>query len=134
MSDDWLSVEQAARALGISTKTVRRKIASGELPSRKEPTPRGERWLVQLSGQIAPSTTLDTGQNAPVQSLLVLSQGFQALQEHNTGLAQELARVQDERVDMSRQLGRLEAELAAARTEVERLKKSRPWWQRWTRP
>ena len=32
---EWLSVEQTAEVLGVSERTVRRRIAAGDLPSRK---------------------------------------------------------------------------------------------------
>jgi len=43
-----LTVTEAAQVLGISTATVKRRLASGELTGRKEPRPQGSRWLVEV--------------------------------------------------------------------------------------
>jgi len=41
-------VSEAATALGVSPTTVRRRIADGRLPARREPYRQAFRWLVQL--------------------------------------------------------------------------------------
>ena len=43
-----LSTQEAARRLGISPATVRRKIAAGELQAEREARPQGARWWVLL--------------------------------------------------------------------------------------
>jgi excisionase family DNA binding protein len=46
----WLTTADAARALGVSPSTVRRRIADGQLTARREPHRRSFRWLVLLPG------------------------------------------------------------------------------------
>lgn len=46
---DKLTVKQAALALGISAQTVRRRIAKGQLPAKKEMTEFGATWLIPAS-------------------------------------------------------------------------------------
>jgi len=43
-----VSVGEAARRLGVSTDTIRRRIGKGELTAHQEPTPQGFRWEVEL--------------------------------------------------------------------------------------
>lgn len=43
-----VSVTEAARELGISTETVRRRIKSGDLPAERAIRPQGTVWLVSL--------------------------------------------------------------------------------------
>ena len=50
MNEDerWCTVPLAAKALGVSPSTVRRRIAAGTLTARKEPAGRRFRWLVSI--------------------------------------------------------------------------------------
>jgi len=43
-----ISVGEAARRLGVSTDTIRRRISKGELLAHREPTPQGYRWEIEL--------------------------------------------------------------------------------------
>lgn len=44
----WMSISEAARALGISPDTVKRRMAAGQLLSKQEQRPQGYRWLVEV--------------------------------------------------------------------------------------
>ncbi len=48
MATRRLSIEEAADVLGLSARTVRRRIRSGILPSEREATPQGYRYVVLL--------------------------------------------------------------------------------------
>lgn len=52
--DRWGSVSDAAQVFGVSVDTIRRRMKRGELTTRREQTPQGFRWLIQLPGQAAP--------------------------------------------------------------------------------
>ena len=41
-----LTITQTADLLGVSTKTIRRRIASGEVKAEKQKTSKGYRWLI----------------------------------------------------------------------------------------
>ena len=43
-----VSIQEAARALGVAQDTIRRRIRRGELQAHQEPTPQGFRWVVVL--------------------------------------------------------------------------------------
>lgn len=44
----WVPISEAARLLGVSADTVKRRIAAGQLRSRQEQRPQGYRWLVEV--------------------------------------------------------------------------------------
>lgn len=52
-----LSTLEAARRLGISVATVRRRIAVGELTAEQEVRPQGKRWVVLLDDRSDASPT-----------------------------------------------------------------------------
>ena len=43
-----VSIQEAARALGVAQDTVKRRIRRGKLQAHQEPTPQGFRWAVEL--------------------------------------------------------------------------------------
>jgi len=43
-----VSVGEAARRLGVSVDTIRRRIGKGEITAHQEPTPQGFRWEIEL--------------------------------------------------------------------------------------
>lgn len=47
MALEWLTVSQAAAALGVSTRTVQKRIARGEIEARRVPWQKGERFEIE---------------------------------------------------------------------------------------
>ncbi len=43
-----VGITEAAQRLGVSDDTIRRRIRVGQLEGRREKTPRGYRWVVQV--------------------------------------------------------------------------------------
>ena len=63
---------QAAKALGLDVRTVRRMIASGELEGGSVPKPQRKHWFVysdQLPGSWAPTAAVPPGMGADVAAL-----------------------------------------------------------------
>jgi len=63
---------QAAKALGLDVRTVRRMIASGELEGGSVPKPQRKQWFVysdQLPGSWAPTAAVPPGMGAEVAAL-----------------------------------------------------------------
>jgi hypothetical protein len=51
-----VTIAEAAKCLGKSTDSIRRRIAKGELKARKVPSPHGEIYLVELPDDATPGT------------------------------------------------------------------------------
>ena len=51
-----VTIAEAAKRLGKSTDSIRRRIAKGELKARKVPSPHGEIYLVELPDDATSST------------------------------------------------------------------------------
>ncbi|HEX6508230.1 MAG TPA: helix-turn-helix domain-containing protein [Chloroflexota bacterium] len=48
MSDEWFTLDTAAKHLGVSTRTLRRWIHAGKLQAELRPGPYGQQYLVPL--------------------------------------------------------------------------------------
>ena len=57
----WVTLREAARALGVSVSTIRRQVQAGELPARLSHGKHGERYLIDLSPD-------DSRKSEPVQA------------------------------------------------------------------
>jgi len=57
----WVTLREAARALGVSVSTIRRQVQAGELPARLAHGKHGERYLIDLSPD-------DSNKPEPVQA------------------------------------------------------------------
>ena len=53
-----VTIAEAAKCLGKSIDSIRRRIAKGELKARKVPSPHGEIYLVELPDDATPSTPI----------------------------------------------------------------------------
>jgi hypothetical protein len=49
-----VTIAEAAKCLGMSIDSIRRRIAKNELKARKVPSPHGEIYLVELPDDVAP--------------------------------------------------------------------------------
>jgi excisionase family DNA binding protein len=56
---DKLTIKQAAEALKCSHQTIRRRIAKGEIPAKKEATEFGEAWYIPTEFISAATSTVD---------------------------------------------------------------------------
>jgi len=104
-----VSIGEAARRLGVSTDTIRRRIGKGELLAHREPTPQGYRWEIELQ----PNDQPINGQDVLVTTL----------QAQVQAQAEEL----DARRREVQELHVLLQSAQAALTAPER----RPWWRWW---
>ena len=50
-----VNIAEAAKCLGMSIDSIRRRIAKGELKARKVPSPHGEIYMVELSDNVVPA-------------------------------------------------------------------------------
>jgi excisionase family DNA binding protein len=63
LSPDWLTVSQAAAALGISERTVRRRCESGKLAANLATTDNGREWQIEAAAAIGAATAADAAAN-----------------------------------------------------------------------
>jgi len=95
----WLPLTTAARRLGISIDTVRRRAKDGTYSSRKVPTRYGPAWQVLVESSLL--------QAAPGAEL-----GAPAAERADvTALVHLVGSLQDRLVDLARQVGYLEGRL-----------------------
>jgi len=110
------TVEQAAQYLGISSKSVRNRLARGHLAGQQEPSPGGFRWVIELPDQDTPGTPQNGHTETTGQVIELL-----------TAQVTELQRQLEVR---EREVGQLHV-LLGQRALSEG--KSAPWWIPWRR-
>src|SRR5215212_11708779 len=99
MDEQWVSLRDAAEALGVSTDTVRRRLKRGDLPGEQRSTPHGPSWFVLLPRETA--AVAAPGDEPPVPGAVNELTGaaieLAVLQERVAGLEATLTQVQEER-------------------------------------
>ncbi len=136
---DGLSVQEAASHFGVSEKTIRRRIHSGELAAYKLPVSQGYEWRILLDGQVdtdaaqvdAPSSVqlngkaahvddhaeqLDTPPDQPAEGRgyidpALINIVLQPLREELEEARREQRRLHDENIELAGRLGYFQAEL-----------------------
>jgi len=129
-----VSISEAARRLGVSSDTIRRRIGRGELVAHQEATPQGYRWEIEIDLSDQPLN----GHDSNLEALVT------ALQSQIQGQTIELDARRREVEDKQAQVQAQAEELDARRREVQELHvllqtaqavltapKSRPWWRWW---
>jgi hypothetical protein len=148
-SGAWLTLAEAARTLGISEKTARRRAKAGQLEARQVPTQHGPTWQVRLPDGVPTDSRVDSGgtQAATMLELVRLVGELQAK-------AEAAAMWQGRAEALAERLALTESRLAAlsapapAQSPVAAQKTastpdaitepsapgepgSAPWWRRW---
>ena len=120
MSRQGLSIAEAAKSLGVSTRTVRRFIKSGKIDAQLVPGPFGQEYrILELPKGLGKKKPLDNmSSQATVQTPVQIMEIIRELQEKNLNLAAQLG-VATERIRHLENEVRL---LTGA--------KSKPWWKR----
>lgn len=138
MPHEWVSVREAARRLGISPETVRRRIEAGELVGEREALGGSrERFRVRMetpqgaSGErpdmpMTPST-LDATET-PTNASALTGRALEIMEALLRANAETFERQAETIADLRERAGRAEASLEAANAELTRLRK--PWWRK----
>lgn len=148
---EWLTVEAAAKRLGVSAATVKRRIGDGkpvrlagdrsvELEAEMIERPQGHEWRVRITGELPPltsdhergdteSTPLLNGAQEDSGALLAaldamtgLVADVRVLERENGALRAERDAAEARAADLADRLAQAEAKLAARR-----------WWRFWGR-
>jgi hypothetical protein len=135
----WLSVQAAARAYGVNPRTIRRRIARGELAALQIVGEHGPEYRVPPpAGATHPYTPLDTAPDSgrAVDSPPVTEPGalVPVIQQYVSALQGQLADLQAARLADARQIGALEERIAHLQAELEQAHATPParpaWWRR----
>ncbi len=116
MARQGLSISQAARSLGVSSRTVRRYIKSGKIYAELVTGPFGQEYqILELPPDLHKRKPVD---NTPIQTPIQVIDIIKDLQEKNLALAAQLG-IATERIRNLENNVRL---LTAG--------KQQPWWKR----
>jgi hypothetical protein len=109
-----VTITEAARRLGISERTVRRRLHNGELPGRQVATPQGFVWTVEVPDDVPNDQTNGKATDGELEAL------------------RELVAVLKNQVETKdQQIKELHVLLQQAQTALPAPKEDRPsWWQR----
>jgi excisionase family DNA binding protein len=121
----YLTVREAAEQLGISEKTVRRRIKNGSLPAELKQGDYGQQYFIPADAIETAQAITDVVEVKRVYDVQALSMAVvQALDERNKTLESELATIREE--------------LAATREALQKLQETltqqqrpRAWWRFW---
>jgi hypothetical protein len=114
------TISEAARRLGVSEHTVRRRVRSGELSGKQVPTPQGFTWIVDIPEDLPEPET----SSSEVQSLRELVAN---LQDRINAQGKELEA-------KNKQIEQLHILLQQAQAALPAPRDNRSWWRRvWRR-
>ncbi len=119
-----VTIAEAAKCLGKSTDSIRRRIAKGELKARKVPSPHGEIYLVELPDDVTATPSVsDDKEDNPI--------AVEAMRKTISILETELEARRREVQELHVLLQQAQKQLPPGKAEgVEETPKKVPWWRR----
>jgi transposase-like protein len=112
-----VTITEAARRLGISERTVRRRLHNGDLPGRQLATPQGFVWTVEMPDDVPSDQTNGKAADGELEALREL-----------------VAVLKDQVETKDQQIKELHVLLQQAQAALPAPRDHRPWWQRvWRR-
>jgi hypothetical protein len=112
-----VTIQEAAFRLGLSEKTVRRRVLSGRLPGSQVSTPQGFAWMVDIPDDLQESG----GSFGELAALRELNMALQA----RIDAQDKQLQAKDE------QIRELHVLLQQAQAALPAPRNNRPWWQLW---
>src|SRR5665648_1211746 len=136
MGEEFLSIEQVAEQLGISTATVRRRIKKGEVEAVKRPGPYGDQYYI-------PSKEVTTAQE--ITDVVLVDRKFNAqelagfislaIRRENEELHKEINELRQELVNFKQEQEEKAQDrdnrIVAQIRDLMEKKQKNPWWQFW---
>jgi hypothetical protein len=128
---ELVTVPEAARRLGVTEDTVKRRLRKGELQGERKARPQGYTWMVELPDEESETDSTVTGTvSSPGDDTVdhrVSNGEIRRLEEMVSMLQHQLEVREREVQELHVLLQQAQAALSAPRD-------SRPWWQRlWRR-
>lgn len=120
MSSQGLTIAQAAKSLGVSSRTVRRFIKSGKIHADLIPGPFGQEYrILELPPELGKTETVDnTPGQTPIQAPVQVIDIVRELQERNLALAAQLGAATERLRNLEKEVRLLTAG------------RQKPWWKR----
>ena len=140
----WLTLAEAARMLGISEKTARRRARAGQLEARQVPTQHGPTWQVRLPNGVPTVDRVDSGGTQPdrtasmlelvrmVGDLQAKAEAAAMWQARAELLAERLAAAESRILALTAPPSSVEAP-GAPESPDPTMESSAPWWRAWWR-
>jgi hypothetical protein len=117
---EWLPIAEAARRLGVSIDTARRRLKRGQLVGREVPTPQGHRWDVWLNGLGSTAQATAYARGAPP------TQDAQPPHRQEAPeLAQLVRELQQQNLELAGRVGFYQAQLEQSRETIKALQAPR---------
>ena len=92
--DSWVTIHEAATHLGVSQRTLRRRIRAGQVPAQLVPGPRGRQYLVAIPTAASPAGSVDGDVASALQAAsAMLAQDMVAVRAEIAALRDEVARL-----------------------------------------
>ena len=135
-SPEYLTLGEAARVLGLSVMTVRRRVKDGSLRSEKVRGPHGDEYRVVIDHGQVESAERDHSQDQPPSTLAAVAILERQLQEKDRIIAekdQRIADLEESRFQLGGQLGAILEKARGLEEQVKLLaapkeKPKRRWW------
>ena len=131
-----VSIDEAARLLGVSQDTIRRRIRNGELKAHQETRPQGYVWRVTLPDEEPESEGQNHVGDTYLSSELVeaLRDTIQRQDDTIAQLRTQLEAKDRQLETRAREVQELHVLLQQAQAALPVPRDNRPWWQRlWRR-
>jgi hypothetical protein len=137
-----VTMAEAAKRLGVSVDTIRRKLRRGELQGCQQPRPQGFIWVVELPEEsdnhdvTFAETVADTSASYPGSKgeICRLEETVAVLQAQVVAQQQQMEAQQEELTAKNKQIEQLHVLLQQAQAALPAPRENRSWWQRlWRR-
>ncbi len=137
-----VTMAEAAKRLGVSVDTIRRKLRRGELQGYQQPRPQGFVWIVELSEELDnhgitfAETVADTSASYPGSKgeIYRLEEMVDVLQAQVVAQQKQMEAQQEELTAKNKQIEQLHVLLQQAQAVLPAPRDNRSWWQRlWRR-
>jgi hypothetical protein len=128
---ELVTVPEAARRLGVTEDTVKRRLRKGELQGERKERPQGYTWMVELPDEESETDSTVTG---TVSSLGDDTVGHQVSNGEVRRLEEMVSMLQHQLEVREREVQELHVLLQQAQTALAAPRNNRPWWRKvWRR-
>ncbi len=131
-----VAIAEAARRLGVSADTVKRRLRSGELRGHKQPGRGGFSWLIEMDESSPSNSVGNAPANAPANDVEVqaLRELVETLRAQVTAQQNQLEYHQQQFEAKDRQIGELHVLVQQAQAALPAPKENhQTWWRFWSR-